>query len=448
MRQQILALALCGLPFGIAGCDLDTTNPNAPTQETIFTTPEGLISLGVGLQARLGTSTANFIYGAGLVTDELGAIGTALSTVSDAEQGNVAPNAGFVGEIWNSSYRTIKTANDILFNHEAVSLRRGTRSALVGMAYLIKAAAIGEIAQSFKELPLDTYFVPAPGTGIKTPVFVDRQTALTFALALLDSAALAYNDTIPSAEFASLVLAPGLNIPSTIPAYRARFRRILNDWPGALAAADSVSRTVFSVLPFSSLNRSVIFTNSTGSSGVLPVDAFRLSDPTDSLRTRYHVTAATIVGRIQTPLDNYARYGADTASIPLYYPDEILLIKAEALVNLGRLVEARAVVDSVRTDCPGAGRVTADPGPCQSPYLGPLTATDLLTEIYRNRRYELFATGLRWEDARRLQSVGAPNGIAQRCWLPYPISERNANPANVPPDPEGTEPPAFPAPCP
>jgi hypothetical protein len=37
--------------------------------------------------------------------------------------------------------------------------------------------------------------------------------------------------------------------------------------------------------------------------------------------------------------------------------------------------------------------------------------------------------------------VGAAS-IAKRCWLPYPVGERNANPGNVPPDPEGTEPPA------
>jgi hypothetical protein len=70
-----------------------------------------------------------------------------------------------------------------------------------------------------------------------------------------------------------------------------------------------------------------------------------------------------------------------------------------------------------------------------------LTAPALLDEIYRNRRYELFATGLRWEDLRRLGEIGATED-GKRCWLPYPVVERNANPDNVPVDPEGTEPPA------
>ncbi len=75
-----------------------------------------------------------------------------------------------------------------------------------------------------------------------------------------------------------------------------------------------------------------------------------------------------------------------------------------------------------------------------------LTASQLRAEIYRNRRFELIATGLKWEDLRRLGLVGATS-IAKRCWLPYPVGERNANPANVPPDPEGTEPPVGNAEC-
>jgi hypothetical protein len=78
--------------------------------------------------------------------------------------------------------------------------------------------------------------------------------------------------------------------------------------------------------------------------------------------------------------------------------------------------------------------------------VGVLTAQQLIDEIYDNRRYELFATGLRWEDLRRLGQIGATD-VGKRCWLPYPIVERNANPENVPVNPEETEPPADNAAC-
>lgn len=436
--RQYFAKALLASSLGLAACDLDTTNPNSPTQETVVADAEGLMALGVGLQLRFGTSTGNFIYSAGLLTTELGAIGTAFSTISDAEGGTVPPNAGITGDVWNSSYRAIKTANDIIFNADNVVMPRGTRSGLLGLAYLFKAAALGELLQSFEEMPIETYNDP-------TPEFVDRATALAYVLALLDSAQIAYADTVPSAQFTSQVLATGLDIPNTIIAYRARYRRLGGNWAGALAAADSVSRTVFSRLPFSAQAPNPLFNVSTGSSGVLPRDAYR-ADPLEVQRTAFFVKDTAITGRIGTPLDAWVVFAANTSPIPLYYPDEVLLIKAEALVKLGRLTEAQAVVDSVRTDCPGAGRVTTDPGPCLPPLAAVLTAPQLIAEIYRNRRYELFATGLRWEDLRRLGDVGA-TATAKRCWLPYPVGERNANPTNVPADPEGTEPPTNNAQC-
>lgn len=437
--RHFLTKALLASSLGLVACDLDTTNPNSPTQETVVSDAEGLTALGVGLQLRFGTSTGNFIYSAGLLTMELGAITTAFSTISDAEGGTVPPGAAITGDVWSTSYRTVKTANDIIFNADNIAMPRGTRSGLLGLAYLFKAGALGEVLQGFEQLPIDTYNKP-------TPEFVDRTAALAYVLALLDSAQLAYADTAPSAQFTTNVLATGLNIPNTILAYKARYRRLAGNWAGALAAADSVSRTVFSVLPFSTQAPNPLFTLSAGSSGVLPRDTIRTSDPAEAQRTAYFVTAATILGRINTPLDNWAVFSANTSPIPTYYPDEVLLIKAEALVNLARVTEAQAVVDSVRTDCPGAGRVTTDPGPCLTPLVGVQTAAQLRAEIYRNRRYELVATGLRWEDLRRLGLVGATS-IAKRCWLPYPVGERNANPGNVPPDPEGTEPPAGNAEC-
>jgi hypothetical protein len=440
MRKALLVALLAG-PLGLAGCDLDTTNPNAPTQETVVQSPEGLIALGVGLQSRLGASTGALIYGAGLVTDELGALATAFATLSDAALGTVPPNTNLAADIWNGGYRTITTANDIINNVDAVELPAGTRSGLLGLAYLSKAAAIGELLQAFQQVAVNTVDAPA--------AFVDRPAALAAVLELLDSAEVAYNSAPPSAQFTTQVLASGFNIPNTIQAYKARYRRLVQptDWASVRAAADSVSRTVFSALPFSEQNRNPIFTSSIGSSGIAPRDAFRLSDPAEALRVAYHAKDSVVSARDATiPLDAYARYGSSAAPIPTYYPDEVLLVKAEALVNLGDLAGAVAVVDSVRTDCPNAGAVATDPGPCLAPYAGPVTAADLLAEIYRNRRYELFATGLRWEDARRIGSVGVGGGIATRCWLPYTIGERNANP-NVPADPEGTEPPAFPASC-
>jgi hypothetical protein len=446
MRKVLKVALLAGPLAGLTACELDTTNPNAPTQETVVLSADGLINIGVGVQLRLGTSEANFIYGSGLLADEFGPLSTAFETISDAERGVVLPTAGYVADIWNSGYRTIKAANDIIFNHQnVVELLPGMRSGLLSLAYLTKAQAIGTLIQAFDQVAIDTYDDPQPS-------LVDRATALSFVVELLDSAAVAYADsgTDTHATFNTQVKASTLDIPNTIRAYQARYRRMQNDWQGALDAANAVSRSVFSLIPYSTAVNNPLFAVTTGSSGIGPLDAFRTSDPAESQRTAFHVTAANVTGRTprQSPLDVFARYSDRTAPIPAYYPDEVMLIKAEAHLNLTQLTDAVTALDAVRTDCPGAGPVTTDPGPCLTPYSGPVTEADIRAEIYRNRRYELFATGLRWEDLRRLMPAAASNPL-ERCWLPYPAGERDANPVNIPPPdvPEPSEPSATPRQC-
>jgi hypothetical protein len=135
-------------------------------------------------------------------------------------------------------------------------------------------------------------------------------------------------------------------------------------------------------------------------------------------------------------------------------PDEALLIKAEALANQGQLAPAQAVLDSVRTDCAG-GRGIDDPKACLPALAGALTKDQLLTEIYAQRKYGLLGTGLRWEDARRRNAIIGPTASpsvptnGQRCWLPYAVGDRNANPnATFAALPDPAEPSTFPASCP
>jgi hypothetical protein len=434
IRLESVAIAAAAL---LTACNLDLDNPNAPTEEATLTSPDGVIAVAIGAQARYGQSTGDFIYSSGLVTDELAAISAALVTISDAEQGVVGPGAGFAANVWNGSYRTVKSANDLINSVDGVTLDPGTRSGILAMAYVLKAAALGEVLQSFQQLPIDTY-------RTTQPTFVTREVALDAILALLDSAETTLDAQAPSTQFNSSIIAPGFDLRNTLYAVRARYARLADDWTTALAAANAVSRTVFSTLPFSTANVNPVFNLSSGSSGALPRDEFRLAGGAlEAARVASHVTAAAITGRIETPLDNYARFTSAAATIPTYYPDEALLIKAEALLELNQLPAAQAALDSVRTDCPGL--VATDPNACLAPLAAPLTAAELRAEIYRNRRFELFATGLRWEDTRRLGQVGRLFA-GKRCWLLYTIGERNANP-NVPVDPETTEPPTGPTSC-
>jgi hypothetical protein len=173
----------------------------------------------------------------------------------------------------------------------------------------------------------------------------------------------------------------------------------------------------------------------------------------DQRYTYFVIPSTTLTGRVGALLDPWNRYANPQAPLPVYMPDEALLIKAEALANQNQLAAAQAALDSVRTDCTG-GRGIDDPKACLPPLTTQLTQSQLLAEIYVQRRYELFGTGLRWEDVRRRSAIRGPTAApavpvdGQRCWLPYSVGDRNANPnATFTALPDPTEPAAFPATC-
>jgi hypothetical protein len=138
------------------------------------------------------------------------------------------------------------------------------------------------------------------------------------------------------------------------------------------------------------------------------------------MRVPYWVTAASIQGASRT-LDDLAKYRLPEESFPIFLPDEMKLIRAEVAARSNDLAMAIMLLNEVRTQC----NVTGEPAAC----LPALTSTDLpdqqavLNEILRQRRYELYLQGLRFDDLRRFD--------AQRKYdyLPLPQTECDRNPS-------------------
>jgi hypothetical protein len=443
------AASLAALP----ACKLDVKNPNAPSDVEVTTSVDGLLGLGTGLQARFATSYFNFAYMAGLVTDEFASTTAALISISDSEQGAVAPGTAIADNVFNSVYRTVRTADDILAGTVALqtALDPGTRSGLRALAYALKAEALGEALQSYQKIPIKTFQELAPA-------YVGRSEALPYVRALLDSAAAEIAATPPSALFNSTVLTPGVSLPNVIQLFRARYARMANDNGTALSASNLVSRSgsaALSVLTFPAPAVNPFANVTGGTNGIAPRRQWRLSMAAPDQRWTYFVVpSTTLTGRVGALLDAWNRYANPQAPLPVYMPDEALLIRAEALANQGQLAAAQAALDSVRTDCTG-GRGIDDPKACLPALTSQLTQSQLLDEIYLQRRYELFSTGLRWEDARRRADIHGPTAApavpndGQRCWLPYSVGDRNANPnATTTALPDPSEPTSFPAGCP
>lgn len=452
MRQQV-AVALAALSVVTLGaCTLDIQNPNQPTQEQVTTSPDGVIALATGLQGRFAQSYGNFAYMAGLVTDEFASTSAALISISDAEQGAVPTGTGIAENVFNSVYRTVRTADDLLAGSVALASQfdAGTRSGIRALAFALKAEALGEALQSYQKIPIKTYNVTAP-------TYVGRSEALAYVRALLDSAAAEIAATAPSAFFNANILTPGMSLPNVIQLFRARYARMANDDATALAASNLVARSgpaALSVLTFPSPTVNFYANVTGGTNGIAPRRQYRTSMQAADQRWQYFVTpSTTLTGRVGALLDPWSRYANPQAPLPVYMPDEALLIKAEALTHQNQLAEAQAVLDSVRTDCTG-GRGIDDPKACLAPLGAQLTQQQLLDEIYLQRKYELFGTGLRWEDTRRLGAIIGPVASpavptsGQRCWLPYAVGDRNANPnATFTALPDPTEPTTFPSSC-
>ena len=449
-RHAMCAVAVATALLG--ACSLDLENPNAPTESQVTSSADGVIALATGLQGRFATSYGNYAYMAGLVTDEFASTPAALISISDAEQGAVPSGTAIAENVFNSIYRTVRTADDLLAGANALSgqFEAGTASGLRALAFALKAEALGEALQSYQRIPIHTY-------GVTAPTYVTRAEALPFVRQLIDSAEATIAAAPPSAFFNSTILTPGVSLPNVIHLFRARYARMANDWATALAAADQVARSgpaAVSVLTFPAPGVNFYANVTGGTNGIAPRRPWRLSMLPQDQRWAYFVTpSTTLTGRVGADLDPWSRYASPQAPLPVYFPDEALLIKAEALANQNQLTAAQAVLDSVRTDCTG-GRGLDDPKACLPPLTGALTQADLLTEIYLQRRYELLGTGLRWEDTRRRNAIRGPRAApavpvdGQRCWLPYAVGDRNANPnATFAALPDPAEPATFPSGC-
>ena len=444
IRQSAVALAAISL----GACSLDLQNPNSPTEAQVTTNVDGVIALATGLQSRFATSYGNFAYTAGLVTDEFAATSAALISISDAEQGAVAPGTGIADHVFNSVYRTVRTADDLLTGADALSAQidPGTRAGLRALSFTLKAEAL----QSYQKIPVQTL-------GVTSPTYVARSQALPVVRALLDSAAATIAATAPSAFFNSSILTPGVNLSNMIQMFRARYARIAGDQATALAAANLVARTgttAISALTFPAPTVNPYAAVTGGTQGIAVRRQWRQSMlPQDQRFSYYVIPSTTLTGRIGALLDPFSRWASPQAPLLVYMPDEALLIKAEALASQNNLAGAQAALDSVRTDCAG-GRGLDDPKACLPALTSQLSQTDLLAEIYLQRRYELLGTGSRWEDARRRNAVRGPTAApsvpveGQRCWLPYAFGDRNANPnASFSALPDPTEPSTFPSGC-
>lgn len=435
MKYNLVIAFLLAIALFFTGCKLDLANPNAPSDIEILNTREGIISLSIGLKQHYSASSfeALSVLTVAPTTREAKGVAT-FTNVLEMEAGGVALPTfnGNILSLWSRMMRTMGMAEDIIERAPSVlPAEDPIRIGIIAHAKLFKAMALGGLATGFEKFPNQT-------VKIGDAVYATREEGLAKAISLLDEAATSLASYTAPAEFNTRVIGARFNLLNCINAYRARYNLMAGKNTEALTAANLVPLDVPSEFVFDG-SRSVnpLFNQFTTVKSFICRDNFGLPagwvEAADG-RLAFYYTGAPITSGTDV-LKNYKGFGAaNTSPIPVYLPDEIRLIKAEAILRTaGSATLALAEINAVRTQTSGDvfGVNAALPA-----YSGATTTDALLLEVYKQRCIELYGFGLRLEDSRRFGRPTPPTNITERNrnFYPYPDQERLNN-TNTPADP-------------
>ena len=434
----IFVLAITSL---FVACETDFNNINQPAEDQVLTSKEGLLAASTGMTQHFTTSTlAPVVEIPALSTRELGNLSTFL-TPSELVAGGIGlpeDNAGTT-RLWSRLLRDKGVAESIIANVDAVGMEAGTRSGLKAYAKFFKAMTLGYLIQNFEQAPIDNQ-------DDGQAVFSDKAVVLAECISLLESAKSDITTTTMSEEFIATI--PELDLPNMINAFLARYNLFAGNYAAAITAADAVDMNSMSVWKYD------------GSANKNPVWNFAVNDEPDTKpqdnfgllgdyipevgdgRIAFYLSPSDVTedpahGYGDHPIEDLLGFFAVAdASIPVYLPGEMLLIKAEAYA-MTDLASALAPLNAVRTKTDDVFGVNAGLGP----WTGDATDQEaVLNEIFKNRSIELFLTGMRLEDSRRIHNDFTPSNAADyvsernRNYYPYPYQEK-ANNANCPADP-------------
>jgi hypothetical protein len=429
MKKQTIRIAIYGSAAAVllffSSCKKNYLNPNAATEQQVFSSPQGLTGVSVGLQRVYTAGRSSSLYNRvtinGLVTKEL----TVLNQGNTGEYqlqlggGSVDGTNSLMSGLWTTSNKIIYDADKVIAGANGLA-DKAYASGLIGYSSIFKALAIGDLSMFWEKIPADI------GKNVS---FIDRAQGFARAIAVIDNALTAINANAISSSFIANIPA-GIDIPNTLHALKARFSLFMNNYAQALTEANAASLTIKSTFNFTSVNLNPIFETHTSTNNVCAaVDTTTLGlpaglqpDPNDK-RLKFYTTSA-----YNSKIKGFAV--ASTTAWPVYLPGEMTLIKAEAYARqstpdpVNALIELNKIVTKTPASDPyGVG--------ADLPPLVPLTPAQLLDQIYKHRSIELYMSGLKLEDMRRF---GRPNAERTRNFLPYPFLERDNNPnmASIP----------------
>jgi hypothetical protein len=442
-----LALLVAG------GCnDLDVGDLNNPGLESLQDTPTriGILTLATGMQIGSRYSTGNQNGYNAL----LGVLGREIYNFDAADPRFITEllygpldggSPAFGGNLFQSFYANIRTGNILLramnnlaFTEPPNGLTAAEREGLTGYVKTLQAYDLLRIinTRDVNGAPIDVDIDP---TGEPGPI-ATKAEVFTRITDLLEQAVIHLNAAGATFPFGFSAGYAGFDTPATFltfnRALRARVAAYLGDWNGVLTAlagsfvnsASPLSTGVyhsFSTQAGDSLNalfdpptpRALVVHPSMETGAQLQGGGER--DQRFLTKTILLATPKAAQGLSSSRGLNV--YTSASAPVPIIRNEELILLRAEANINLGNSGPAVTDLNEIRAE---AGNLPA--------YGGGLDQTSLITELLYNRRYSLFMEGGHtWIDARRynrltdlVQDVSPQLGTTLRfSKFPFPTNE-------------------------
>jgi starch-binding outer membrane protein, SusD/RagB family len=437
----ISALAIC---LSLNSCTKEYINPSSATTASVTQSADALMNLAAGIQRRFTIGRQSPCYnlpvagGFGVFALRTTNSGNVAESELESSTGSINPGNSMVTSLWTQCLLG-KNEAEIILNNVSIASDPADKVGLKGYASIFYALNMGALCQFFQKVPITTQ---------DNAVFSDRDAALTKIIQVLESVDADLALTNPSAKFLGKVPA-GIDIKNTVKALLARYYNMHSMVTGtynatsgnkAISFAQAASLTIKSEFRFSAAT-----VNSFGDLASTS-NVFSAVDSALGLKSGLAPVPASTDPRIGFYIRKSAAnflinfHGLNTlASMPVYLPGEMSLIVAENYARQNSFGPAKTALDLVRTKTSDIYLIGAN----QPAYSGPLTNTDLLNDIYKQRRIELFLSGMELEDSRRFGRIAPavppatpnPSSERRRNFYPYPITERTNN-TNTPDNPD------------
>lgn len=429
MKRKFFNIPVLAITVALmtGSCVKDYVDPGRATEDQLIADVKGLTGAAVGLQRSYSvdrTNLYNRVTASGFLTNELFLLNQGntaefqLSVGGDELDGRNTLLAG----LWSRSNKIIRDADLIIAGARDLS-DQSVAGGIIAYTTIFKALAMGDLAIFWEQVP--------NGTG-EDVTFIPRKEGLAQAIAAIDEALAVISANPISSAFLGTIPA-GIDIPNTLQALKARYALFAEDYELALTAAQAVDLTKASVFNYDALAQNPIFSQVTSTNNIWqPIDdTLGLPEGLQPDDADKRVAFYLDINEEIAPRFRVGGFGdALDRAWPVYLPGEITLIKAEAYARqsspdyVSALLELNKVVTKApENDVFGVG---ADLSPLES-----LSPDGLLAAIYKHRSIELFMSGLRLEDSRRLDR---PQDERKRNFVNYPFAERDQNP-NTPADP-------------